>query len=650
VAPWLLPGALVVGFGFSAGGFFARTVAVGVVALCALLAIRLLAGGRPLEGFGAWPAAVCAALTLLAGWTFLSGEWSESPGRALYEFDRVLLYLLAFVLMASLARTTEHVRWVVRGLLAGIVVVCGAGLVTRMLPELAPSAATVEAERLSYPLMYWNAVGILCATGLVLAFALTSDLREHAAVRVASAGALPVLAATLLFTFSRASVLLAVVGLLVLAAASRSRGLVSALLVLPAAIVAVSAAYNADELSSERPTSALAVDQGQDVALVVLLCTVGAIVARWTLLRLDDRLGAAARLRAPRARRVPRAAWAVGAVVVAAAALAAGAGTIERQYDRFVEGDTVELEGADAGDNRARFANAGNNGRLLQWDAALRGFEDDRLKGTGAGTFALTWSLHRESFFQVQDAHSLYLEALSELGVAGLAFVVLALVALLGGLLVRVRGPDRTLYAALFTATLVWAVHAGVDWDWEMPAVTGWVFAAGGAALAAGPARGAGWRLPVALRIAVAVGCVVLALTPLRVAQSDYAAQASKRAFARGDCERASARAQDAVDALSVTPEPLEILGYCHLRAGRAAPAVQAMRAAVAKDPRNWRVHYGLAVAHAVAGRDPRPEVRVARRLNPENPLAYELELKLAGARTPARWRATALRARIPSD
>ena len=50
--------------------------------------------------------------------------------------------------------------------------------------------------------------------------------------------------------------------------------------------------------------------------------------------------------------------------------------------------------------------------------------------------------------------------------------------------LARARGPDRPVYAAVFAVLLAWAVHAGVDWDWQMPVVTIVFFSLGGFVLA----------------------------------------------------------------------------------------------------------------------------------------------------------------------
>ena len=70
-----------------------------------------------------------------------------------------------------------------------------------------------------------------------------------------------------------------------------------------------------------------------------------------------------------------------------------------------------------------------------------------------------------------KDAHSLYIETLGELGLVGAAI----LAALIVGLAVAARRAFRRLpvqAAGAIAALSVFAVHAGLDWDWEMPAVS----------------------------------------------------------------------------------------------------------------------------------------------------------------------------------
>jgi O-antigen ligase len=70
-----------------------------------------------------------------------------------------------------------------------------------------------------------------------------------------------------------------------------------------------------------------------------------------------------------------------------------------------------------------------------------------------------------------REAHSLYLGTLAELGLVGLA----ALLAFLGGVAAAARRlwrSDPALAVGPAAALAVWVAHAGLDWDWEMPAVT----------------------------------------------------------------------------------------------------------------------------------------------------------------------------------
>src|SRR5262249_19535184 len=66
------------------------------------------------------------------------------------------------------------------------------------------------------------------------------------------------------------------------------------------------------------------------------------------------------------------------------------------------------------------------------------------------------------------DAHSLYLETFAELGLVGLLLVC----ALATPVVVALRGRASETTAAALGGAIAYLVHAGLDWDWEMPAVT----------------------------------------------------------------------------------------------------------------------------------------------------------------------------------
>jgi O-antigen ligase len=155
--------------------------------------------------------------------------------------------------------------------------------------------------------------------------------------------------------------------------------------------------------------------------------------------------------------RLAPAAW------VAAAAVAAGlvvGGIAERPSER-------ELS---AGAGATRLTSVTSN-RYEYWRVALREFRDAPLIGTGAGGFRAAWLQQRPIRETVRDTHSLEFEVAAELGLVGL----LAFAVMCGGAAVAARralGRHRALAAGPVAALVVWAMHASIDWDWEMPAVT----------------------------------------------------------------------------------------------------------------------------------------------------------------------------------
>ena len=645
----LLPGALTIYLGFDGGGYFPPATGVACVTLTLALVLRVTLADRPLAGFGLAAGVVTAAVGLFGVWSLVSTSWSDAPARAVAEFDRTLLYMLMLALLATLPRTTETARTVLVGIAGGAAFACLGGLLSRVLPDVFPIAPNVLDQRLSYPITYWNGVGLLAALTIVFATHLTCSAREHPAARVVAAAFVPLLAATLFFTFSRAAIVVMAIGVVGYVVLARPRGLLPALIaVLPPAAVAVIWAYEAEELARPDPTTDAAVDQGQEVFIVLVLCALAAGAARFALIHmgLDRRLAA---IDVPRRTR--------NAVTVAAAGvLLVGAATawialdmndrISRQYEKFKEGDVIRA----SEDARDRLTDVGNNGRIQHWDEALDAFADHPLRGTGAGTYELTWAEHRASDFTVRDGHSLYLETLSEVGVVGGALLLVALGGILGALASRARGPDRALWAAMFAAGCVWALHAAQDWVWELPSVTAWLFAAGGIALARPPGA-VETRLvapPRLARVIAALVLLALAVTPVLNALADARLRDSVAALKVGDCQTAIDEALAATSALGARPEPYAVLAFCDVRLGKTELADRMIRNAVDRDPNNWVYHYGLALVLAAQGEDPRAAIAEARRLNPREPRAIEVEEAFASTNDPEKWKRRALRARLP--
>jgi O-antigen ligase len=155
--------------------------------------------------------------------------------------------------------------------------------------------------------------------------------------------------------------------------------------------------------------------------------------------------------------------------------------------------------------------------------------------GSGGGTFGRAWLEQGPPALEgALDAHGLYIEALAELGPIGLGLLLVALAVPL----VSARDAARAsrFGAAAVAGYVAFLVHASVDWDWEMPAVTLPALALGAAVviLARRPAsaRPVGPRLRYALA-AAAVLVAVASLLGLRSTTQPAAAAAPRATAAR---------------------------------------------------------------------------------------------------------------------
>jgi hypothetical protein len=294
---------------------------------------------------------------------------------------------------------------------------------------------------------------------------------------------------------------------------------------------------------------------------------------------------------------------------------------VGNQYDRFVSGTPA----GEVGDLRTRLTDPANNGRIDQWEVALNGFEASPIRGDGAGTYELRWARDRPNPGTVTDAHSLYIEVLGELGIVGFVLLAVCLLTIFTGAVVRVRRPNRSVYAAVLAGIVTWALHAGIDWDWEMPAVTLWVFAVGGVVLSRSDREPPRLRpLRFGPRVAIVAAITVAAVAPALVLISEARLDESLDHFKAGNCAAAVESARSSSSALGLRAEPYEVVGYCELRAGSPRRGVVAMEKAVDRDPENWRYHLGLALGRAIVGRDPRPEIRRTLALNPRDLASLE--------------------------
>jgi hypothetical protein len=632
----LLPGALVVFLGFNAGGYFPAATAVAAVVLAQILLVRIMQAPRPFEGLAPSTLITIAALGLYALMTLVSAFWSHSTSRSLIEFDRAWLYLLILVLFGAIRPSTQNLRWFVRALLLGVSIVCLAGLISRVLPDVWHTAPNVANQRLSYPVTYWNTLGLLAALGMVLAFHLSCTRGERRLVQISAAALVPLLAATLFFTFSRGAMAAGAIGLAVYVLVARPSGLLSgALATAPGTMALVLVAYHANLLDTVNPTTPAAVSQGHRVALAAGVCAAVCGGLRLLLaLTLDPRLrrSAGGPWMSPRTRR-GASVGIVAAVVVGSVALGLPH-TLAHDWNRFISG--APTHGSE-GDLRQRLTDPSNDGRTDVWRVALHGFAASPVHGRGAGMYQTAWDQKRPRFAYVINAHSLYLQAMAELGIPGLLLLLIVLGAVLSGLGARARESRRSLYGVLLAAGVIWALRAGVDWDWEMPVVTLGFFAAAGLALSPRKGSGSGWAPDRSVRLTLGLLCLAGVVLPVLTIGSQGQLGRAERALYASNCTAASSAALSSIGWLDVRPEPYEILGFCDVQRGLPRLGVAAMRQAVHWDPGSWETYYTLAIAQAAAGIDPRRNAERALQMNPFEPLTRQAVRELQVS-SPTEW------------
>jgi O-antigen ligase/polysaccharide polymerase Wzy-like membrane protein len=601
----LLAGPTVLAF-FSGGYFDVPRLWAALAAWTLLLAVVLLAPHplpRPL------PARLAlAGLALFAVLAFVSAWWAPRRGPAFDDAGRDLLYLAALAAATALLRG-RVARAVEPALIAGATLVIGYGLSERVLPGLVTlSHSRTALGRLEQPLTYWNATGALAAIGLVLAARAIGDAARPAGLRAAAAAAAVPLGAGVALSYSRGALLAALAGLVVLAALCPGRGALRAMAIAPAAALAagvvVSLPGGVRALEGDLPRREL---EGAVVlvALLALMAAAALAARRWAPPRADS-----ATWRPPAGAAAALVAVLVGLMLLGAA------------LDRGPRTGTPQ-----AGATASRLASTQSN-RFAYWRVALDGFADHPLRGLGGGGFADLWLQKRTVRDPARDAHSLYIETAAEYGLLGLAALGLTL----GGVAVSARrayarAPSLTAGAIAGLAT--WAVHAGVDWDWEMPALTLVAMLLAGLVLAASDDDAPRWRTgprlalglgAAALLAVVAVGLRAATLTEKGRGLLPTAAQPVTDA--RFDQARSALqRAQR----LTPDPEPEQLEAILVVFRGRIDESIRLLDDVVAKEPRNavaWQLLAGAlerthspraAAAHARASALAPPPVGAPR-------------------------------------
>ena len=241
---------MVLGGGVAAsdGGYFPETWAWIAALTFVPAAVLLIAGGG--ARLGRLDLALPVALAGLGGWALLSAVWSSSTTSAVFEAQRTLAYLgVALLTLVIVNQRTAPL--LLGGCLAGVTVVAGYGLLTRLLPDRLASFDPISGYRLSEPIGYWNGLGVYAVMGALLAVGFLAR-SEQTVIRVLAAATPVVLVTTAYFTFSRGAWIALAVGFVVAVAfePARLRLLVAGLVVAPWCAVAVWLASRAPTISS----------------------------------------------------------------------------------------------------------------------------------------------------------------------------------------------------------------------------------------------------------------------------------------------------------------------------------------------------------------------------------------------------------------
>lgn len=440
---------------FFSGGYFDRARLWALLATCLVLLVVAVVVRRPLPRTRPAILAV-AGLWALAAWTAASIAWAPLRGPAFHDFQRLLLYALAFTTAVALMRERALARAVEPVIAGGLAVVLGYGLAGRLVPGVVPqSHGAAAAGRLDQPLTYWNAEGAVAAIALVICARLAGDGTRHPVLRAAAAAVSAIAGMAVYLSYSRGALGAAVVGLLVLLAALPDRRQLRALLVCAGlAIAGALVAAPFPVVASLDPGSR---SQGvAALALLIVLAAVGAFATRLVALReAAGRLGSD-QLRVPALRPLL-----AGAAIVVLAGFVVAAAASEH---RSVAGNPV------TGATATRLTSVQSH-RYAYWKVAAGAFADHPLAGLGSGGFGVRWLERRKFVESVHDAHSLYIETAAELGLVGL----LTLAVFVCGVVMSARTAlriDPLLAAGPVAAVAAWAFHAGVDWLWEMPTVS----------------------------------------------------------------------------------------------------------------------------------------------------------------------------------
>jgi UDP-GlcNAc:undecaprenyl-phosphate GlcNAc-1-phosphate transferase len=558
------------------------------------------------------PAAVCAlaALAGLAVWALVSRSWAGSPGNALTEANRWMLYATLFGILLLLLRDDRLGRLLL-GATAVFVLALGLYVVVKLLGGGGDLFLT---KRLNDPLGYVNGQASYFLLGIWPLIAVAERARPWLAG--AAAGCAALLASLLVLSETRAIVPAIVLSAVVLVAAVPGRARRGWIIVLLGATVAAISSPLIHVFDQASPTVTASSARSAGTAIIA-----GAVVAGLLWWAVSEVTARSATIAGPMTRRAPGVvltAIVVIALAVGLAALNDPAKSLSNQWHAFT---SLRVTGT----QQTRFLSGGGN-RYDYWRIAGDEFNKEQLRGVGAGSYQFAYFKERRTKEDIRQPHSLELQELAELGIVGGALVLL----LIGGVLVgfvrravaaRRSAADAGLMVAAGGMFVVWLVHTSVDWIHLLPGVTGAALAA--AAVLLSPwtrvaRRGRAHTVVIAACAAVVVAAAIFlgrAVLADRHASDAQSALPARPRTALTEASKSLSLNHDSISTYYTRSAAYARLGDYE---GARGALVEALRV----EPQNfvtWALLGDLAVRHGEAGLAKR-YYGAAHQLNPRDP------------------------------
>jgi tetratricopeptide (TPR) repeat protein len=360
----------------------------------------------------------------------------------------------------------------------------------------------------------------------------------------------------------------------------------------------------------------------------------------------------------------------IGLVVAVALLPLAGAGLLtvsKRGFEGSITHawDEVTDPSAAAGNGPSRLTQAGSV-RGKYWNEAWQVFQQGPVIGSGAGTFSTARTHFREDTVAAHHAHGYVVQELAELGLAGAAASLFALVAWMlaaaraGGARPRVPAalarairrrpppataagppapgfrslpftPERIAVLTLIAGVLVFGVHSLVDWTWFVPGTAVVALVAAGYVAGRGPfaeprggrVPGMRWGMRLGVAGALVAGALIAAWTIWQPLRSDQAGNAALGALSRNNVAAAYVNVTKARHRNPLSVDPLFIQATIEDSVGRHRAAERLLQQAVRLQPANAATWQRLGEYELNVMQRPRAavdELRAALFLDPRLP------------------------------